>query len=194
MDDYDKILAERIVLAEPRLPATVLRLPMVYGPGDDQHRFFPYLKRMDDDRPAILLGDEATWRSAWGYVENVAEAIALAVEDDNAAGRTYNVADEPPRTLQEWVEKISLVVGWTGEVVRAIDDPRATDGHRWRQDLLTDSTRLRQDLNFAEPVPCPVALTRTIAWERAHPPSMDPTQYDYAAEDAAMDRARMLET
>ena len=26
---------------------------MVHGPGDNQHRLFPYLKRMDDRRPAI---------------------------------------------------------------------------------------------------------------------------------------------
>ena len=37
------------------LPGTVLRLPMVYGPGDGQHRLFEYLKRMDDRRPFILL-------------------------------------------------------------------------------------------------------------------------------------------
>jgi nucleoside-diphosphate-sugar epimerase len=39
------------------LPGTVLRLPTVYGPGDYQHRLFEYLKRMDDGRPAILLGE-----------------------------------------------------------------------------------------------------------------------------------------
>src|ERR1039457_3175056 len=33
-DDYDKIPAERIVMNDRELPGTVLRLPMVYGPGD----------------------------------------------------------------------------------------------------------------------------------------------------------------
>ncbi len=28
---------------------------MVHGPGDEQHRFFGVLRRMDDRRPAILL-------------------------------------------------------------------------------------------------------------------------------------------
>src|SRR5262249_48147381 len=49
MYHYDKILMERAVMSVPdTLPATVLRLPMVYGPGDYQPRLFPYLKRMDD--------------------------------------------------------------------------------------------------------------------------------------------------
>ncbi len=30
MDDYDKILVERVVMGDPELPGTVLRLPMVY--------------------------------------------------------------------------------------------------------------------------------------------------------------------
>jgi nucleoside-diphosphate-sugar epimerase len=62
-DDYDKIFIERHVMGDPKLPGTILRLPMVYGPGDYQHRLFPFLKRMDDRRPAILLGEgEARWR------------------------------------------------------------------------------------------------------------------------------------
>src|SRR5207249_1224013 len=98
MDDYEKILAERTVKGNPLLPGTVLRLPMVYGPRDDQHRLFPYLKRMDDKRPAILLDEDvAQWRWTRGYVENVAAAIALAVVDERAIGRIYNVGE--PRTL-----------------------------------------------------------------------------------------------
>ena len=55
VEDYEKILVEKAIMEDPELPGTILRLPMVYGPGDDQHRLFPYLKRMDDGRPAILL-------------------------------------------------------------------------------------------------------------------------------------------
>jgi nucleoside-diphosphate-sugar epimerase len=58
----------------------VVRLPAVYGPGDKQHRLLPYVRRMDDERPAVLLTtDQAGWRWTRGYVVNVAAAIALAV-------------------------------------------------------------------------------------------------------------------
>ena len=46
--DYDKIPVERAVLGDAGLPGTVLRLPMVHGPGDPYRRLSPYLKRMDD--------------------------------------------------------------------------------------------------------------------------------------------------
>ena len=43
------------------------------------------------------------------------------------------------------------------------------------------------ELGFAEPTPRADALARTIAWERAHPPSADSAPPpDYAAEDAAL--------
>jgi nucleoside-diphosphate-sugar epimerase len=71
---------ERTMLGDRRLLGTVLHLPMVYGPGDHQYQLFPYLKRMDDGRPAILLeAMQAQWRCTRGYAENVAAAIVCVV-------------------------------------------------------------------------------------------------------------------
>src|ERR1700758_2019160 len=75
-DDYDKLPAERVVMNDPDLPGTVLRLPMVYGPGDPLHRFYPIVKRIVDGRGQMIFGDaQAAWRSPRGYVGNVAAAI-----------------------------------------------------------------------------------------------------------------------
>src|SRR3954452_19774658 len=41
--DYDKIRVERVVLGDPFLPGTILRLPMVHGPGDTYRRLGAYL-------------------------------------------------------------------------------------------------------------------------------------------------------
>ncbi len=49
MDDYDKILVERIVMGSQEVAGTVLRLPMMYGPGDSQHRWLPV--HQADGRP-----------------------------------------------------------------------------------------------------------------------------------------------
>ncbi len=69
---------------------TVLRLPMVYGQRDYQFRFHQYLKRMDDGRDYILLDDEtAGWRTTRSYVSDVAYAIALAAENEKAAGEIF---------------------------------------------------------------------------------------------------------
>jgi uncharacterized protein YbjT (DUF2867 family) len=86
--------------------------------GDPQHRLHRYLKRMDDHRPVIVLEERhARWRWTPGYVENVAAAIALAVDDERAAGRVYNVAEPTVYAEADWVRRIGDAAGWSGEVV-----------------------------------------------------------------------------
>src|SRR6266436_252852 len=190
-DDYDKILVERVVMGDTSLPGTILRLPMVYGPGDYQHRLFSYLKRMDDKRPAILMDEaEALWRWTHGYVENVADAIAMAVTNDRAAGRIYNVGEPFTFTMAEWVGKVGQTAGWQGRVV-SVSNGRLPEPLRWginaEQDIVVDSSRIRRELGYEERVSLDEALKRTIAWERSNPPKeIDPKEFDYAVEDALL--------
>jgi nucleoside-diphosphate-sugar epimerase len=190
-NEYDKVPVERVVTGDPELPGTVLRLPMVYGPGDPLHRLFPYLKRMDDKRPAILLQENAAaWRGPRGYVENVAAAVALATVSNTAAGRIYNIADHESLSEGDWVRRIGRAANWAGSVIPLSND--AIPAHlrvRYRneQHWEMSSARIRRELRFKEPVDFTTALDRTIAWERANPPQqIDPKQFDYAAEDAAL--------
>ena len=188
---YEKILAERLYMSEPELPGTILRFPMVYGPRDRQHRTFEYLKRMDDGRPAILLEEgQAEWRWTKGYVENLALAVVLAVTDERAVGRIYNVGERETLTWVEWVRAIGRAAGWDGEVV--VVPRNRLPGHLvpdedTDQQLVVDTTRIREELGYREHVSREEGLRRTIAWERAHPPGkVDPAQFDYAAEDGAL--------
>src|SRR3954453_11958497 len=54
-EEYDKIPVEREIMAAADLPGTVLRLPMVYGPGDRLRRLMPIVKRIVDGRRVILF-------------------------------------------------------------------------------------------------------------------------------------------
>jgi nucleoside-diphosphate-sugar epimerase len=189
--DYDKIPVEREILGDETLPGTVLRLPMVYGPGDPLHRFQPIVKRIVDGRGRILVpANVAPWRATKGYVENVALAIALGAMSDIAARRVYNVGEAETLTELEWAEAIAQAMGWNGEFVVLDDDrvpphlrqPGNTDQH-W----VTDTSRIRRELGFVERVSRDEGIQRTIAWEREHPPTgFTPHAFDYAAEDAAV--------
>jgi nucleoside-diphosphate-sugar epimerase len=187
-DDYDKIPVERAILGELELPGTVLRLPMIYGPGDRLRRFRPILKRMDDGRRTILFEETlAAWRSPRGYVENVAAALALAAVDERAAGRVYNVAEQPAYSELDWARKIAAAAGWNGQFVvlpvgrvPAHLAPRGNMAQHWE----ADSTRIRRELGYREPVSTDEAIRRTIEWERANPPAVEIHAFDYAVEDA----------
>ncbi|MGI8539753.1 MAG: NAD-dependent epimerase/dehydratase family protein [Rubrobacteraceae bacterium] len=197
VEEYEKILVEKTVMAAPNLPATVLRLPAVYGPGDYQNRLFPYIKRMDDGRPAILIGEDiARWKWTMGFVEDVAHAIFLAATDDGIApDRTYNVGEENPPTHREWIEEIARAIGWSGEIVALpkeklpphLDPGLANTDQNW----VVDTSRIRAELGYEEKTTRKEALRKTIEWERENPPeNLDPKDFDYPAEDAALEKLR----
>jgi nucleoside-diphosphate-sugar epimerase len=188
---YEKILVERVCMAEPNLPATILRLPCVYGPGDYQHRMFEYLKRMDDGRPAILLGDlRSRWRWTRGFVDNAAAAIARAATDERAVGQIYNVGEPEALTELEWVQSIVRAAGWPGKVVvmPEVHLPEHLRNHMdFRHHLVGDTSKLRHDLDYQEPVGFMEGIQQTVEWQRMHPPQkFDALFFDYAAEDRAL--------
>ena len=189
-EEYDKIPVERIVMGDGGLSGTVLRLPMVYGPGDPLHRFFATLKRMDDGRAAILIQEDfAKFIPPRGYVEDVAAAIALATVSDRASGRTYNITAEHAFSELEWARKIGDIVGWKGSLVPVPGDK--IPGHlrmpvNAEQQWIVSSKRIRDELGFVEPVSLDAGIARTIEWERNNPPAIDPKLFDYAAEDVVI--------
>jgi nucleoside-diphosphate-sugar epimerase len=188
---YEKILAEREIARHRDLPATILRLPAVYGPGDEQRRFFPYLRRMQDRRPAIVLEKGmAAWRWTHGYVENIAHAIALVVDQDKAAGRVYNVGEPVTSSTEERVLRLARVTGWEGRIVALPAEscpPHLRLPGNFGQRIELDSSRIREELGYKEPVSEQDAFRRTISWERANPPAhLEPALFDYEAEDRAL--------
>lgn len=187
-EEYDKLLVERVVLGDPDLPGTMLRLPMVYGPRDRQHRFRSFVKRMDDGRPAIPLAESyASWRSAWGFVDDIAAAIALAATDERAAGRLYTLSETEHPTMAEIAQTIADRIGWDGRIVTVPDDAQPF-GMNAEQHLVGDSSRIRQELGYQEVTSRDEAWERTIAWEREGGPPVNPAEFDYAAEDELLRR------
>jgi nucleoside-diphosphate-sugar epimerase len=190
-DEYDKIPVEREVLRHDDLPGTVLRLPMVYGPGDPLRRFLPMVKRIADGRRTILLSEAmAGWRATKGYVEDVAVAIALAAVAGRAKGRIYNVGEADALTELEWAGLIAQAMGWHGAFTLVPDD-RLPDHLRapgdTAQHWVADTSRIREELGFRETVGRDEAIRRTVEWERNSPiAGFTPHVFDYQAEDRAI--------
>ena len=188
--EYDKVPVEQVVLGNSILPGTVLRLPMIYGPGDYVHRFHPFLKRMDDGRRFILFADDvADVRTPRGYVEDVAAGIALAATSERAAGRIYNICESQTFSELEWAKKIAAATGWEGDFVVLPHDktpPHLIYPFNTRQHLVVSSARIREELGYRETTPLAEAFQRTISWERAHPPQGIGVPFAYEAEDAAL--------
>jgi nucleoside-diphosphate-sugar epimerase len=175
--EYEKILVERVLREQLDVPATVLRLPIVYGPGDTgRRRTLPYVKQMSDDCPELLMSqDLGRWVVSRGYVENVASGIADAVVHDHAANRTYNMADVPALSELRWVQQLASATGWRGRIVEVPDGTIPTGVEvqgNFAQHLVLDTSRIRRDLGYRELVPLDESVRRTVAWELANPPDV----------------------
>ncbi|MFL6018245.1 MAG: NAD-dependent epimerase/dehydratase family protein [Gaiellaceae bacterium] len=187
--EFDNLTVERAV-AEPgaAYPVTVLRCPVIYGPLDPQRRLKDYVRRMADSRPAIVLDSRlAHHRISRGYVENIAEAVVAAVSDDRAAGRTFNVGELEALSEAEWVRAVGTACGWDGQVAVADPDhlPPALQVPLPPQDLVADTSRIREELGYTETLGREEALRRAIEWEQEQQSDEPPP--DYTAEDAAIE-------
>jgi len=141
---YEKILVERVALSCPDLSATVLRLPKVYGPGDNADLATVYAFR-----------NHPQWRWTHGFVENVAAAIVTAALSPAAAGRIYNVGEEHTPTIAERLAKLP-----------PSSIPVNTDlKFHFDQNIAYDTSRIRQGLGLREIVPEEDAMQRMLRRE-----------------------------
>ncbi len=201
--DYEKIYMEQAFLEyQNRLPVTLVRLPAMYGPGDPRCRFFEWIKRMEDGRPALLLEPGmAGYRWTHGYVENMAHALTLAVTTPHADGvtaRIYNVSEpqDPAAgiagapTMVARLRGLAHAAGYHGQirvVPREHCPAHLVQPLDFRHHLVTSDAKIRRELGYAEVVGMDEGLRRTVAWQRAHlPTEWDPRDFDYAAEDHAI--------
>lgn len=169
-EDYDKIPIEEFALAHGAPQATVMRLPMIFGPDDKQHRFGWAIKGAKAGEPFRLDRRGAAWLNSYAYIDDVAEALALAATLPEAAGRIYNAAQPFVRTQADWARTILTVMGIDSEIV--LVDAEAGGALADRADssdlsypLTLDSARIRAELGYSEIVPEEQALRRTIEWE-----------------------------
>ena len=173
MDGYDKIPIEQAALERVGLNAVVARLPMVYGPGDRQRRFAWAIGPMRA-KAAFIAIDRAwgAWRSSYGFVDDVADGLALIATHPKAQG-VYNVgAGDAPDHIG-WAARFADALDWTGEV-RTLDRTEVPEPMRSRLEALdlsrpfvTDPARIRRDLGYRELTAPAEALLRTIRDEAA---------------------------
>ncbi len=169
LDDYDKIPIEDAV-QQLSVAWTILRLPMVFGPGDKQRRFrwaiAPMLERHD---VLTVPRSWANWHSTYGYIENVGAAVAITIGHENAYNQVFNVAEEQPVSQIDWARKFAEVMDWQGQI-EVTDDPdhplrRRTNDLDLSVPFKIDGSKLRHTLGFSDVVDEAGALERTVAHE-----------------------------
>lgn len=181
-----KLEAERLVLARAAgtgTAATVLRLPLIYGPGvranvlrlfDSVARGIPLPFRGIENRRTLLFSG------------NAAAAVLAVLESPEAAGETFFVSDGRSVSTPELVELIAGALGRrarllplpqrllraaarAGDVLaRAVPFPLTTAAvDRLTGSLEVDSSRLTRVTGFVPPYTMEEGLAETAAWYRS---------------------------
>lgn len=162
-NEYDKIPLE---IAWREIGGAVLRLPMVYGPGDFQRRLRvvadPILKGEKEIRLPKAL---AQYRFCRGYIDHMADAFLVAL---SAPADTYHVADEASLTELEWTERVARAMDWNGKVVEVENEgwPEPLEGFRYPIELNT--ARIRS-FGHRDRWSLDEAITRSARWELEQP-------------------------
>ncbi|MDA1077212.1 MAG: NAD-dependent epimerase/dehydratase family protein [Proteobacteria bacterium] len=175
--------------------ATHFRYPYVYGPYQIAPREWCIVRRILDGREQIIVPDDGLTLSHFGYAQNVAHAVLLAVDQPEvAAGQVYNCGDETVLTLKQVVAICAAALDHEWEIVSmpyVLAVPaRPMIAQPWSTHRVFDLTRLKADLGYRDQIEPAQALAITARWLRDHPLApvgtgekvlQDP--FDYAAED-----------
>jgi nucleoside-diphosphate-sugar epimerase len=176
LDDYDKIPIEEGLITRTGFDWTILRLPMVFGPGDRQRRFRWIIEPMAGGAKSIAVPRAwAGWRTTYGYVEDVAAGIALAAGHPAAARRIFNLGMSDVPTQTEWVARFAAVTSWHGEITDDIDASSPLGALAARLDLtaslIVATQRIRAELGYCEVTDPTAALRSTIDDEPKRAPA-----------------------
>jgi nucleoside-diphosphate-sugar epimerase len=183
-DDYEKIDVEERWL--PR-GAVVLRLPMVYGPHDDQQREDPILRRIQSGRTAIPIGEDTLlWTRA--HVDDVAQAVRAAIDNRAADGRALNIGEEQVLPIRSWYQQILDAAGSPAELVTvpdAVVPPDLSISKAHRQHLLASVRLARGLLNWTAGDPA-TRVKKSVRWHHAQPHKSTWPPEQQATDDAAL--------
>lgn len=173
--------------------ATVLRYTMVYGP----HSYIPFewyfARRVRDGRRRLALEADGLMLPQRGYSANLAAAVLLALDDQRAAGRVFNVGDEQVLSVRSIAETVAAALGHEFEIVPVpLAASPCANPMALRQNTIFDLGAIRE-LGYRDVLPVAAATARYATWLAAHPPgpaeeaALGARAFDYAAEDRVLD-------
>lgn len=179
--------------------ASHFRYPYVYGRYQLVPREWLFVRRFIEGRQRIILPDGGLTLHSYGYAENIAHAMLLAVDKpERSMGKIYNVADSKVLSLRQVAETIATYMNVDLEIINMPWELATPSRPMIMQPLsshrVQDISALRHDLGYEDKVDPRAAIEATVDWLLAHPPEPGGTEemvledpFDYAAEDRLID-------
>ncbi len=166
------------------LNTVILRPAAIYGPGDPE-RFFLIYKRVASGTFPMFGSGRTLYHPL--YIDNLVDAVMLAMEDGKGDGGAYLIADEEYVTIEELVRAVARALGVDVRIPHYPAWPLVVAGHVcervcrpigitppifprrvdwYRQNRAFDISRAKSDLGYVPRVGLEEGLRRTAEWYR----------------------------
>lgn len=169
---WEAELALRRISASTGLQVTVLRPPLVYGPGVGAN-FLRLMRWVAQGIPLPLSGVDN--RRSMIYVRNLTSCIGICLEHPDATGKTYLLADGAAVSTADLVARLAealkvpdrswpLPPGWLHMMASLAG--KGDTVRRLTESLEVDDCCLRGDLGWVPPYSLDEGLRHTAEWFR----------------------------
>jgi nucleoside-diphosphate-sugar epimerase len=113
LDGYTRTKAEAEILLnhhaqQHAFPAVILRPGFIYGPGD-RHALPRIIAKINAGKMKFLGRGDRVLNNT--YVDNLVDAILLAIERPDVVGETFNIRDERLVTREEFINTVADYLG-----------------------------------------------------------------------------------
>jgi nucleoside-diphosphate-sugar epimerase len=158
-----KAEAEERLLAQPRLKLTILRPPLVYGPGVKAN-FRALLKAVANRWPLPFAAIRN--RRSIIYVGNLVDAIMLCIESPPVSSRTFLVSDGAPVSTPELCRAMGTALGVETRLFRLNSAflEMLPGMKKLTRSLVVDDSAIRGQLGWRPPFTLQQGLIRTAEW------------------------------
>lgn len=148
--------------------STVLRLTNTYGPRqqirNNRQGFAGIFIRQALRGEKISLYGGGRQLRDFNYVDDVVQAMLLAITNEQCLGRCFNLGAQRPYSLLEFVELLRRHCAFEVETAPFPDDKRIID----IGDYYGDYSRFHEATRWRPEVDLPQGLERTLAFYREH--------------------------
>ncbi|HAK89633.1 MAG: hypothetical protein A2X55_04830 [Nitrospirae bacterium GWB2_47_37] len=141
-------------------PGVVLRLFLVYGPGQDEKRFIPQIIQgcLKDEEFKTSEGNQLR---DFCYIDDIVDAMIKAAVTEEARGHVINIASGFPVTIKEMLQKIMSLTGggkplWGAHPYRKAEN----------MELYADISLAKSLLGWEPSIPLDEGLRKTIEYYR----------------------------
>tara|TARA_Y100000294_G_C8258488_1_gene217768 strand:- start:14 stop:505 length:492 start_codon:yes stop_codon:yes gene_type:complete len=139
-------------------PAITLRLFLTYGPGQDQHRFFPQIIKGCLEGRSFPTSAGEQLRD-FCYIQDTVNTIFSSFSSHSALGEVINIASGQPVSVRHMIETVVELIGDGKPEFGEIAYRRGEN-----MELYADVSKARKLLGWEPKISLEDGLSKTIKW------------------------------